>query len=402
MSGGAFQLRFGDNLRRLRLAAGLTQEGLMLRADVHRTQISKYERAETEPQAEVLARLSLALGVSADAFFAGVGWQEHPPRLIFDPDETEATMIPAPSPQPAGSAAAPADTEPIQAFVLRTLSHDAVADEVIEIQVAHVLGGTSDRTEIAAAARLRIQDVLHAATSEDWLVIAEAYVASGDRLDRSALRISAEGQVHEFDGTLIEVGLVRDFLAMVVTDPVAADRLAAVGQAGPSQETSKNAEVIRQAVTTMFREVSEDDWNEIAGQLIADALDMDAAGRLGFCDLHRQRYAEGNPIAEAAEFTFGEFPAGGGVGPAGEFNVKLIELSDGQGRGLFPHLEVFGEGTEALRRAIAAGLLEALGLVASREEFGRRLIALGFVDRSDAPLPQKPVPACSAPAGGEQ
>jgi transcriptional regulator with XRE-family HTH domain len=53
-------------------------------ADVHRTQISKYERGEVEPQAEVLARLSRALGVSADEFFTGVRWQESPPRLVVD------------------------------------------------------------------------------------------------------------------------------------------------------------------------------------------------------------------------------------------------------------------------------------------------------------------------------
>jgi transcriptional regulator with XRE-family HTH domain len=52
-------------------------------ADVHRTQISNYERGETEPQAEVLARLSRALGVSAEEFFAGVGWQGAPPRLLI-------------------------------------------------------------------------------------------------------------------------------------------------------------------------------------------------------------------------------------------------------------------------------------------------------------------------------
>lgn len=53
-------------------------------SDVHRTQISSYERGETEPQAEVLARLSRALGVSVDEFFAGVGWQPEPPRLVIE------------------------------------------------------------------------------------------------------------------------------------------------------------------------------------------------------------------------------------------------------------------------------------------------------------------------------
>lgn len=33
-----------------------------------------------------------------------------------------------------------------------------------------------------------------------------------------------------------------------------------------------------------------------------------------------------------------------------------------------------------------AGILDILGPVGSREEFARRLIAIGIVDRSDAPL----------------
>lgn len=58
---------------------------------------------------------------------------------------------------------------------------------------------------------------------------------------------------------------------------------------------------------------------------------------------------------------------------------------------LIDHLD--RSGTDALRRAISAGLLEALGPVASREDFGQRLIALGFVNRSDAPLQQEPASA---------
>lgn len=54
-------------------------------SEVHRTQISNYERGETEPQAEVLAKLSRALGVSAEEFFAGIGWQQDPPRLVVEP-----------------------------------------------------------------------------------------------------------------------------------------------------------------------------------------------------------------------------------------------------------------------------------------------------------------------------
>jgi len=78
----SFREQLGTNLKRLREGAGLSQEDLMNLADVHRTQISNYERGETEPQAEALARLSRALGVSAEEFFAGVHWQRSPPRLV--------------------------------------------------------------------------------------------------------------------------------------------------------------------------------------------------------------------------------------------------------------------------------------------------------------------------------
>lgn len=69
---GAFRSLFGANLRRARLTAGLSQEQLMFRSDVHRTQISRYERGETEPTAEVIVRLARALHVDADEFFSGV------------------------------------------------------------------------------------------------------------------------------------------------------------------------------------------------------------------------------------------------------------------------------------------------------------------------------------------
>lgn len=58
-------------------------------SEVHRTQISNYERGETEPQAEALAKLSRALGVSAEEFFAGIGWQSEPPRLVVESTDIE-------------------------------------------------------------------------------------------------------------------------------------------------------------------------------------------------------------------------------------------------------------------------------------------------------------------------
>lgn len=64
----------------------------MSRAGVHRTQISKYERGETEPQAEVLAKLLLALGNDTSDVLAGIELEEsEPPRLKIEPVDPEAS-----------------------------------------------------------------------------------------------------------------------------------------------------------------------------------------------------------------------------------------------------------------------------------------------------------------------
>jgi len=52
-------------------------------------------------------------------------------------------------------------------------------------------------------------------------------------------------------------------------------------------------------------------------------------------------------------------------------------------------MEVFGEAFRALRRGIDVGLLDVLHPpVNSRDEFARRLLAIGLIDRSHNPLPE--------------
>lgn len=284
---------------------------------------------------------------------------------------------------------APVDSDQARDLLLRVLNHDAVADAVTELLFEHVVGGRYQRSEVAALLRLKIQDVQHAATGEDWEAIAEAYAANDGDLDPATLGESGAGRVHEFDGTRFDVGLVRGFLASVLVDPVSADRIAeATARAGgPAAPASAIAEELRSAAARVLRTASEEDWNAVTDQLIAQAREIDAEGRLGFYDLQRQRYAEANPVCEAGEFQIGDYGGeGGALGQGGEFKVTLIELGNGGRWGLYPHLEVFGDGKVALRDAIDAGILDILGPVASHEEFARRLIAIGIVDRSDAPL----------------
>ncbi len=60
----------GENLRRLRLARGMTLDALGDASGVSRAMISRIERGETSPTAQLLARICAALGTSLSAFFA--------------------------------------------------------------------------------------------------------------------------------------------------------------------------------------------------------------------------------------------------------------------------------------------------------------------------------------------
>lgn len=66
--------RFASNLRRLRAAAGQSQEDLAFRAGMHRTQISLLEGGERMPRIETLVKLAGALGATPNDLLEGIDW----------------------------------------------------------------------------------------------------------------------------------------------------------------------------------------------------------------------------------------------------------------------------------------------------------------------------------------
>lgn len=58
-----FTLRFGERLRELREARGVSQEQLSFDAKLHRTHISLIERGQRSVRLETVLRLALALRV---------------------------------------------------------------------------------------------------------------------------------------------------------------------------------------------------------------------------------------------------------------------------------------------------------------------------------------------------
>ncbi len=69
---------FGENLRRCRGRAGLSQEELSFRASVHRVAVGKMERGESLPRTDTLLRLAGGLGVPVQDLLAGLAWTPPP------------------------------------------------------------------------------------------------------------------------------------------------------------------------------------------------------------------------------------------------------------------------------------------------------------------------------------
>lgn len=66
------QERFAVNLRRARLSAGISQEELGRRCDLHRTEVSLLERGGREPGLATIVRLCGALETEPEDLLAGI------------------------------------------------------------------------------------------------------------------------------------------------------------------------------------------------------------------------------------------------------------------------------------------------------------------------------------------
>jgi transcriptional regulator with XRE-family HTH domain len=67
--------RFGDNLKRVRRAAGVSQDELAVRASVHRTEISQLERGLRVARIDTLVKLAASLEASPAELLAGIAWK---------------------------------------------------------------------------------------------------------------------------------------------------------------------------------------------------------------------------------------------------------------------------------------------------------------------------------------
>ncbi len=66
--------RFSANLRRARQTAGISQEELAERCEIHRTEVSLLERGGREPRLGTMVKLATALGTTPEALCSGISW----------------------------------------------------------------------------------------------------------------------------------------------------------------------------------------------------------------------------------------------------------------------------------------------------------------------------------------
>jgi transcriptional regulator with XRE-family HTH domain len=72
---GEFARLFGLNLARCRIAVGLSQEELGVRASMHRTAVGQLERGERVPRADTVVKLAGSLDVPPEVLLRGLNWQ---------------------------------------------------------------------------------------------------------------------------------------------------------------------------------------------------------------------------------------------------------------------------------------------------------------------------------------
>jgi ribosome-binding protein aMBF1 (putative translation factor) len=67
-------IRFGENLRRCRRIAGLSQEELGERASLHRTEIGMLEKGQRVARIDTLVQLAGAMAIPPEDLVAGIAW----------------------------------------------------------------------------------------------------------------------------------------------------------------------------------------------------------------------------------------------------------------------------------------------------------------------------------------
>lgn len=164
-------------------------------------------------------------------------------------------------------------------FLIAALQHDAADEAVTELLFEHVVRGRHHRTVVANSLEPILGEVVAVAEEADWIAVADHV------LDPEAPVADPQGSRHSKTGTEFDVALIRGFLRAVAEEPLLAERLSCRPDLWSSgADPALRAAVVEEEVRGTLRSGTEEDWNTIAGQLIAEAREVTGPAAKGARD----------------------------------------------------------------------------------------------------------------------
>jgi hypothetical protein len=154
-------------------------------------------------------------------------------------------------------------------FLLSALAHDAADEAVTELLFDHVVRGRYHWTVVAGSLAPILSEVTAVADEADWIAVADHL------LDPEVPVTDPPGSRRSEQGTDFSIDLIRGFLRAACEDPLVAERIERRPEIGRRGfDPALRGGVLREEVLDAFRSGTDEDWNMIAGQLIAEAREV--------------------------------------------------------------------------------------------------------------------------------
>jgi hypothetical protein len=166
----------------------------------------------------------------------------------------------------------------LRPLLLAALRQDAVDDAVTEMLFDHVVLGRYHWTVVANSLPLLLGEALDVALPSDWVAAGYHLLDSDGEAEDRGTDDDVPGQRRSEAGTVFDAVLIRTFLC-AVADEVGAGREPDL-RAGLAAATDIGfgacavGAITEEALRGLLGAATEEDWNIIAGQLIAEAREV--------------------------------------------------------------------------------------------------------------------------------
>lgn len=159
--------------------------------------------------------------------------------------------------------------EATRTLLLHALRHAAADDAVTELLFEHVVKGRHHWAVVANSLAPILEEVVEVADPSDWSA------ATDHVLDPKAQPADPDGSRRSERGTVFGIGLIRDFLRTIVEEPIVCEGLRHRPEVGNREVApALRAATVKEELSAALRSGTEEDWNIIAGQLIAEAREV--------------------------------------------------------------------------------------------------------------------------------